>query len=84
MGLYKLLLMAALLLAPALAAPAPTFDPVTSVALTAAGGLVLSTASGAITIPTVALLAGKAVAIKGLLVARDNHERTGNILGLGR
>ena len=75
------------LLAPSMAAPAPTFDPITAASFTAAGGLVcifdifcvlqqhnlvsqvLTASSGAtLTVPTAAILAGKAVAIKGLLL----------------
>merc|ERR1712126_509074 len=48
---------------------APIVDPITAVSLTTAGGLVLTTASAAtITVPTAALLATKALAVKGLLV----------------
>ena len=50
------------------AAPAPFFDPA-SLAFTAAGGLVLTAGANTFTIPTVALLAGKAIAIKGLLLS---------------
>ena len=83
-----LILLACLaLLAPSMAAPAPTFDPITAASFTAAGGLVcifdifcvlqqhnlvsqvLTASSGAtLTVPTAAILAGKAVAIKGLLL----------------
>merc|ERR1712080_479863 len=56
-------------LAPSMVAPAPTFDPITAASVTAAGGLVLTASSGAtLTVPTAAILAGKAVAIKGLLL----------------
>merc|ERR1739840_26254 len=48
-------------------APAPIIDPV-SVAFTAAGGLVLTAGTATATIPTAALLAGKAIVIKGLLL----------------
>ena len=52
-----------------LSAPAPTLDPITAATFTTAGGLVLtSAAANTITIPTAALLAGKAIAIKGLLL----------------
>ena len=46
---------------------APTFiDPISTVAFTTAGGLVLTAASGStVTIPTATLLLGKAVALKG-------------------
>merc|ERR1712183_91365 len=47
--------------------PAPIVDPV-SVAFTAAGGLVLTAGTATATIPTAALLAGKAIVIKGLLL----------------
>jgi len=50
-------------------APAPIIDPV-SVAFTAAGGLILTAGTATATIPTAALLAGKAIVIKGLLL---NH-----------
>merc|ERR1711981_87129 len=45
-------------------APAPIVDPV-SVAFTAAGGLVLTAGTATATIPTAALLAGKAIVIRG-------------------
>merc|ERR1712226_46371 len=45
----------------------PDVDPV-SVAFTAAGGLVLIAGTATATIPTAALLAGKAIVIKGLLL----------------
>ena len=68
-----LLATAALLLLPA-AAPAPLFgpDPLAAVSLSGAAGLVLTGASGATlaSIPAVTLLAGKALLIKKLLLAK--------------
>ena len=77
MGLIVFVVVA-VLLPPSLAAPTPTFDPVTSVLFTAAGGLVLNTASGAITVPTIALLGAKAVALKGLFIASELARRNGD------
>ena len=61
----------ATLLAPSQAAPAPIFSPLGAIAFTAAGGLVLGTGASAITIPTATLLAGKAIALKGLFIAHN-------------
>merc|ERR1712098_311251 len=48
---------------------APIIDPITAASFTTAGGLVLTMASAAtITVPTAALLATKALAVKGLVV----------------
>lgn len=73
---FSVLVLIATLLAPAYSAPSPILplDPITSTIFTAAGGLVLTTASGAITIPTISLLAGKAIAIKGLYIAHQLHK----------
>ena len=47
--------------------PLPFFDPISAASFTAAGGLVLTGASGGTaTISTGALLGGKALALKGL------------------
>merc|ERR1712128_108861 len=73
MGLIVFAMAACLLSFPTAApAPSPTFllDPLSTVAFTTAGGLVLTAASGsALTIPTSTLLLGKAVALKGALLA---------------
>ena len=64
--------MAACLVSFSTAAPAPIFfpDPVSTIAFTTAGGLVLTAVSGsAVTIPTATLLLGKAVVLKGALLA---------------
>merc|ERR1712071_621733 len=81
MGLFSLLCLASLcLLTPSSAAP--TFDPITAAAFTTAGGLVLTTAgAGTITIPTTALLATKAIAVKGLLVHPGGQEQEQGIGG---
>lgn len=69
MGFVALALACFLLTASAAPAPAPEpfFDPA-SLAFTAAGGLVLTAGTSVITIPTATLLAGKAIAIKGLVL----------------
>ena len=71
---FTVLALIATLLTPSYSAPSPTFDPITSTAFTGAACLVLTTASGAITIPTISLLAGKAIALKGLYIAHQLHK----------
>ena len=71
--------MAACLVSFSTAAPAPApffIDPLSTVAFTTAGGLVLTAASGsAVTIPTATLLLGKAVVLKGALLAHLASEQ---------
>lgn len=70
MGVLSCTLLA-LLLASCTGAPAPVIlpDAITNIAFTAAGGLVLTGATGSIfTVPTVALLLGKTVVLKKAVI----------------
>ena len=69
------LAMAACLVSFSTAAPAPApapfgiIDPLSAIAFTTAGGLVLTAVSGSVvTIPTSTLLLGKAIVLKGALL----------------
>ena len=58
--------------------PAAFFDPISTASFTAAGGLVLTGASGGTaTIPTAALVGGKALALKGLALKAYASSRRG-------
>ena len=65
---FYIALAVCLLTSGVMTAPAPIFpDPITTVAITG-GAVTLTTAAGAVTtIPTLAILAGKALVLKGAL-----------------